>query len=440
MKLPIGEIRISRALAERAAKSGLWTLILAVTFWSFNHDGWISEALANYTMLSATSTTTRTTTAANGSIITQTVIGYATITQTGAYSGPHTSTDTSSSTDTSCHTGGSQYGGGQWNYCNRTDQSHQKNSESDTKDLNDNGSNQSTALGMAAIAAGMAMVAAGVALMANPPTVPAGVALVAAGMALIAAGMAALAAAKKMNNNANKANGYANNLDAMPYQSTISPTSDSGSGDFGNANLGKADAGAGIKIDPALTRTGKMDGIYTDMENKTGLNRDDLTKALADGADPLALLANSPALANKPNASEASLRKMMDDTLAKGDLPGAQEVMDKLGLTAEDVGAGKVGTDPNRGLASANPNIDALFPNSAGDKVQPGNAGSAGNLKVSSEIQAALDKNGITARNLFEMVHSQYMKKTPLMFGVQQKRDGTAANPYANLVNEKMEL
>lgn len=61
-------------------------------------------------------------------------------------------------------------------------------------------------------------------------------------------------------------------------------------------------------------------------------------------------------------------------------------------------------------------------------------------MKISSEIQAALDKNGITGRSIFEMVHQQYTKKTPLMFGVQKEKNGTSANPYLNLGGEKIEI
>jgi hypothetical protein len=434
-------------LFERLARFGLWMLIFAVSFWSFNRNEWIEQALADYTITYVDYTYTSTMVDASGvphlvphyHTATKTITSSSTSTDTS--SGPHTSTG--STTDTNCVTGGSQYGGGQWNYCNRSDPTQQKNSQKDTNDLNNNGADQSTALGMAAIAAGMAMVAAGMALLPNPPTTPAGIALIAAGMALIAAGMAALAAAGQMNKNANKAGNNAANLDnlASPYQSTISTapgstdntTSSSAIGDGGNSDVGNGN-GSGIKIDPALLRSGKMDSIFSDMEKKTGLNRDDMAKALAGGGDPLNMLANSPALAGKPGGSEANLQKMMDDTKAKGNIPDANAVMDKLGLSKDDLVANAGGSDPNRSVASnAAPNIDALFPGA--DK--PPTTSGGPSMGLSPEVQAALDKNGITGRTIFQMVHAQYLKKTPQMFGVQKEKDGTANNPYTNLGGDK---
>jgi hypothetical protein len=203
-------------------------------------------------------------------------------------------------------------------------------------------------------------------------------------------------------------------------------------GEIPGANLGE-NGGSGIKIDPALARNGKMDGIFTDMEKKTGLNRDDMMKGLANGGNPLSMLASAPAFSGKPQASEANLQKMMDDTLAKGNLPSGQEVMDKLGLTKDDLSSNGGGADPNRGLASS-ANIDGLFPDKP---AAPTPEGFKNDMKLSPEVQAALDKNGITGRSIFDMVHAQYVKKTPQMFGVDNNRKPT---PGGILTGEKMEL
>lgn len=446
-------------------KFGLWILILAVTVWSLDRDMWIVQAIAATTTKTSfntnITTTTSTMTLATGSVITTvgyntaTITNVSTLTSTSSASGPSSNSNSSASNDTNCHTGGAQYGGGQWNYCNRGDPVQQRNTQDDTKDMNDKGANQSTMLGMAAIAAGMAMVAAGVALLPNPPTTPIGVALIAAGMALIAAGMAALAAASKMDKNANKAGTNANKLDniaAPPYKSTISEGkgSDNSLGDdsaiVAASDLGKADLapgnGSGIKIDPVLLRSGKIDTIFSDMEKKTGLNRDDFINEMNSGGNPLSMLSTSPALSGKPSASEANLQKMMDDTLAKGGLPNGQEVMDKLGLSAEDLGGKDVGpNDMNRGLASKDNglNIDALF--SSKDAPAGGPTGGSNSMRLSSDVQAALDRNGITGRSIFEMVHSQYVKKTPLMFGVgANKMDGAKAVSYPGLSGEKLDF
>ena len=436
---------------EAFCKCAIWTFILAICLNSFTREEWISIALADYVQIRPTQTRTATRTAANGSLITYPEVMYGTFTVTSTLTGTRTetglttNTNTGSSTDTNCHTGGAQYGGGQWGACTRGSNNNQDNSQEDTKGLNDNGANQSTMLGLAAIAAGMAMVAAGMALLPAPPTTPIGVALIAAGMALIAAGMAALAAASKMNNNANKAGNNAYKMDNLnPYQSTISNSTSTNAG-TGTSTLGdvkKVDVGdgttSGIKIDPALLRNGKLDGIYGDLEKKTGLNRDEFANAMAGGANPLALLSNSPALRGKASASEGNLQKMMDDTLAKGNPPNADEMMNQLGLTSEDLGVVAPGGGGARApSAAAQPNIDSLFPVSGDTK-----AGASGGdfMKISPEVQAALDKNGIVhGRTIFEMVHSQYVKKTPLMFGVHERKiNGTADNPY--LGGEKIEF
>jgi len=423
-------------------------MLLSISFWTIDRDQWVSTAIAATVTQVNTSivTSVRTMTAANGQVFTVTTYYTATrtnVTTSTNTDGPFTSTKTGTSTDTNCHAGTSLYQGGQWNYCNRNANNNQDNTQNDTKDLNDNGANKSSMLGMAAIAAGMAMVAAGMALLSSPPTVPAGMALIAAGMALIAAGMAALAAASKMNKNANKAgdNGFKMDNLTDPYKSTIS--TDTGKNADGSSTLPevkKVDLGdgntSGIKIDPALLRSGKMDGIFGDMEKNTGLNRDDMAKALAGGGNPLNLLSNSPALKGKSIGSEGNLNKMMDDTMSKGNLPGAEDMMNQLGLTDGDLGKGNVVDlgGGGRGPAAASaPNIDSLFPSSAVEKNGAG-GGDPNAMKISPEVQAALDKNGITGRTIFEMVHSQYKRKTPLMFGVQERKfDGTKENPFSGL-------
>lgn len=416
-------------------KQAVWLMILSITYWTLDRDQMVSYALApkvtthtNYNV----HTHVETMTAANGEVITATKyttdtrISYST--QTG---GPSENTGTGANTSTQCHTGGGQYGGGQWNYCNRDKSVNQDNTQEDTKDLNDKGANKSTMLGMAAIAAGMAMVAAGMSMLPNPPTAAAGAALIAAGMALIAAGMAALAAAKKMNNNANKANTNAFKMDNLtPSVSTI--TSDPA---IDKIDLGKGST-SGIKIDPALLRTGKMDAIFTDMELKTGLSRDDFANGMRDGMTPLDMLAGSPSMQGTVGGNADSLQKMMDSSTANG-VPEGSEMMSQLGLNEGDLGGYEIknaGGAP-RGPAAAS--VDSFFPTSAAGSGASGGqpvAGANGGLGLSPDVQAALDKNGITGRTIFEMVRSQYVKKTPLMFGVTEKKiDGTAANPYQGL-------
>lgn len=328
-------------------KTGLWILILALTSWTIDGDHWIGTAWAGVS-LSATNTSTSTVVNGSGQVVTQTTVQYLTTTTTDA------------STDTSVSVGAPP-------------DPTQQNAELNNQANNNQGANQSSTLGMAAIAGGTAMAAAGAAMMANPPTAAAGAAMMAAGMAMIASGMAALAAADQMNNNANQSGTNAGNLNnlAGPYLSTLSSTSSTSTAvntaavSTGTSDTGSGGSTTGIQIDPALTRTGQLDTIFSNMENQTGLTRDALMNAVSSGQNPVDVLANSPAMAGNPAGSAANLQKIMDDTMAKGNLPSGQEVMDKLGLTPADLG-GSVsggGADPNRTLASANnASLDGLFP------------------------------------------------------------------------------
>jgi hypothetical protein len=299
---------------------------------------------------------------------------------------------------------------------------NQENTQEDTEDLNDAGAAKSNMLGMAAIAAGSAMVAAG---MACQPAPCAG--LIAAGMALIAAGMLGLAAASQMNQNANRA-GY--NAGKMSGLSTSHLPSTNG--------MGSSASGA-ISIDPNLTRSGKVDAIFEDFENKTGVSREDLINGLSNGEPLESVLAKG----GKMGASEAELAKMMADAQA-GEAMSGTEVMEKLGLEEKDLGGeGEnvyAGGGAARGPASAatTPDLSAFFqkPGEEGPSVLGGTG-----LKLSEEVQDALDRSGITDRTIFQMVHIQYKKKTPMLFGVSERRPSSfSENPLGDLGDTNLEL
>ena len=68
-----------------------------------------------------------------------------------------------------------------------------------------------------------------------------------------------------------------------------------------------------------------------------------------------------------------------------------------------------------------------------------GAPGAAGNL--SAGVQSALDRSGITSRSIFQMVHDQYKKKTPMMLGSQERKAASHAdNPFADLSKDQIEL
>lgn len=300
----------------------------------------------------------------------------------------------------------------------------QQQAEKKTKDVNDQGSSQATMMGMAAIAAGAAMIAAGMAQ--QPPNG----ALIAAGAALVAAGMAGLAAAQKMAQNADKANDYQNGLINTGPKPIVNnplkpPTNDSG-----------------IKIDPNLLRNGRIDTIMSDMEQKTGMSREDLAKGLENGTPLSKMMADANKKLNNANSMAA-----IDKALAGADgHMSSSELMDKLGLTAADLGSGDDvyasgggGSSYKGSGASSAQNFDFGL-----GKTDPAGSSTISALKVSEDVQNALDKNGITGRTIFEMVHTQYTKKTPQMFGIIQEKTrnpaSAAENPFSNLDTGNIEL
>lgn len=393
----------------------IYTLVLSVGLGPICHI--VDPTLAYAATSTATNTSTSSTTNTN----------------TNTTTSSNTSTSTSTATNANCANSGAVYGGGAaFSHCNKND--NQQNSQTDTEDLNDSGAQQSKMLGMMAIAAGAAMVAAGMAM------VPPNMGLIAAGMALILAGTQALAAASKMDKNANKAGYNAGNMSGISNNGTPSGSS-----------IGESGSTPGIKIDPSLARTGKASAIFDDFEQKTGISRDELINGLESGKSVPEVLGGS----KKMGASEAQLAGMMDKASSSGAAMGADEAMAKLGLTAEDlaaygkntgmsatgeesvygIGAGGGSRNPN----SANTNsLDALF--GAGTGVGAGgndpNALGGAGLGLSPDVKAALDRNGITNRSIFQMVNEQYKRKTPMMFGVPAKRPtlgGTQENPFSNL-------
>jgi hypothetical protein len=350
------------------------------------------------------------------------------------YSLAHASTSTNSNTN--CSASGTVYGGGSMSHCNTSD--NQQNTQDDTKKLNDQGSSSASSAGMAAIAAGMAMIAAGVALMANPPTAPAGAALVAAGTALLMAGMQAMQAAQNMANNAGISGYRGTNMSNIAKPGT------------NGTQIGTGSGASGIKIDSSLLRNGKVGSIMDDFENKTGISRDDLKSQLEAGNSPAAIMAGSKKFGG---ASEAQLQGMLDKNSANAEAMSSQEMMDKLGLTAEDLkGSGEentyaMGSGSSRSPASANGGsngLDSFLGKPADGAIGSGTIGGLGSDKgLSPEIQSALDRSGITNKTLFQMVHSQYKKKTPMMFGQPSKTNpltNASDNPFANLSGAKVEL
>lgn len=321
-----------------------------------------------------------------------------------------------------CTSSTAGYGGGSLTHCNTTDS--QETSQKDTEKLNDSGSQQSSMMGTMAIGAGMAMIAAGMACSPSPCT-----GLIAAGAALVMAGMQALSAASKMANNSGISGYNAGNLGSI---SGLDPV---------KTNLGKNGPGASIKIDPNLTRDGKVGMIFDDFEQKTGISREELAEALAAGKSPSEIMAAAGKF-----GSQDQLDKILADNAAAGSAMTQDELMNKLGLapeymlvasTADESAYSAASVGASRSPSSTTNGLDGLL----GAKADP-NAGVFGNkLGLSPDVQAALDRNGITSRSIFQMVSDQYKRKTPMLFGVPARQPSShgVENPFANL-DGKVEL
>ena len=383
-------------------------------------------------------------------------------TSTGTGSGTSTSTSTSSATST-CTDNRSTYQGFTdercYNASQNTRDNNQQNTQDDTKKTNDQGSQQSSMLGMLAIAGGMAMIAAGTAMMAspNPGTKAAGMALIAAGAALLMAGMQAMAAAGEMAQDAGTAGYNTGNMGGISGLGVTSTGTNTSVrvGTATSSTVNNKPNATGVKIDPSLLRTGKSSLILDDFEGKTGIGRDELAQSLMDGKTPAEIMAGNKRFGGQ---SADAMSSMLSNAAASNGPMSTSDAMDKLGLSAEDLaalgkntgmsatgeentygsGAGG-GSGASRKPDSTTPtSFDGMFGGPKADLAGAGVVGGLDGMKLSPEVQAALDRNGITGNTIFHMVRSQYKKKTPMMFGVPQAvKPGAGAgdNPFGNLGN-----
>jgi hypothetical protein len=343
-----------------------------------------------------------------------------------------TSTDTNTNTNTNCTTTEGGYQNSSFSHCVKAD--NQENSQGDTKDLNNSGAQQSMMLGMMATAAGAGMVAAGMA------SAPPNGGLIAAGSALIMAGMMGMQAAGNMAQNAGAADWNDYKMQDLTH---TTPGTNIDTGTHGTP---------GIDIDDSFTRTGKSGVAFDDFENKTGIDRSDLVDGLKSGQSIASILAGSDKLKAK-GVTEAAVQNALDEAAA-GPPMSADDVMNKLGMTPEELAAmaknssgssegdGSYNLAGAGGAAARNPASDAT--NSFGSLLGAGTGkdgldgsvigGALGKGALSSDVQAALDKNGITDRSIFQMVHQKYKVKTPMMFGESARKPSSATeNPFSNL-------
>jgi hypothetical protein len=192
----------------------------------------------------------------------------------------------------------------------------------------------------------------------------------------------------------------------------------------------------GIKIDPALARTGKSGEILNDFEQKTGIPADELVDGLNSGKSVADILGGKGKMGMSADEIQAGIDKANADGLMSGD-----EVMAKIGVKPEDLAANTDPTYGNGSGASRSPastapaaDFNSLFGANAKDAGSGVIENKEKKLGLSPDVQAALDRNGITELSLFQMVSAQYKRKTPMLFGVPTKNSVSAPdNPFGDL-------
>ena len=183
---------------------------------------------------------------------------------------------------------------------------------------------------------------------------------------------------------------------------------------------------SGIKLDPALLRTGRANEIMGQFEKKFGIGRDQFAKAIMDGEDPRKILNSAP---KNPlskadmNKATSSARNLSDADKAKGmadsGLADAQkELASKLGSDAYAI---NYGGGPSSSAASKSRSFEELPLDEAPKNPQPAAAASE---QLSPEVREALAEkekqdraNGITDMTIFQVVHLKYRERCKMILG-----------------------
>ncbi|MGZ3654400.1 MAG: hypothetical protein ACXWR1_17045 [Bdellovibrionota bacterium] len=244
----------------------------------------------------------------------------------------------------------------------------------------------------------------------------AGIAIATGGLMLLN-GIMGLQAASQSGQMANTSLDNAGNMDSFGATGT-SPTPP-GTNSAGLGNTGGAING--VKLDPALLRTGTANDIMSQFEQKFGMGRDQFADGVLNGQDPRSLLGSAPknALSNDDmNKAIAGAKSMSDADKAKAlaDSPMGnlqRELASRMG----DGSVNMAGASPATGaFKKKDSELDPLD--------APPAAADAAAVGISPDVQAALAakemddrKNGITDLTIFEVVHAKYREKSKMIFG-----------------------
>jgi len=287
---------------------------------------------------------------------------------------------------------------------------NQTTAQQDTQKKNKEGEGLAKIAGMLSMAMGGVMIQKGTAQ--TPPNTM----MIMSGALMLVQGLLGLKGAKKAGENANAAG---NNAAAMGGTY-------SGLSGLGDSTIGQAQ----FKIDPSLLREGKLGDAMNDVEKNLGIGRDQFAEAAASDANMAKLLADSPG-GKKAGINEGKLSSMLDtasNKLAENPEAG-KALLEKTGFNAAmatySLGSGASSSSLK---ASKDMNFDDFMASlNSKDNLNSPSAGGA--LNLSPEVQAALDKNGISDKSIFEMVKIQYKKQAPQMFG-QDRQPASATDPF----------
>lgn len=251
----------------------------------------------------------------------------------------------------------------------------------------------------------------------------------ATGGVMLISGMLGMQAANKQGQNSTIAMGNSTGMDTLGgFDGSTSPTGSSAnnSGTTGS-HLGAGNGnGGGIKLDPALLRTGTANDIMGQFEHKFGIARDSFAQNVISGEDPRKLLATAPA--NPLSVSDMNKAINLAQNMTPEQKAAAQsatlnqaqaEMMAKLG---PDGGGGGTAARAPAGRYDFNPdeNLVSIGSSTATDTSNT----PLSDISVSPEVQAALlarqlDESKVDAEKLtlFERVHLKYRDKTKMIFG-----------------------
>lgn len=251
---------------------------------------------------------------------------------------------------------------------------------------------------------------------------------IAQGLLGLAAAAAAAAQQGKGNQNASKmgTSGY------DPYNGTsgsgTSPTPGNTNSTTGSSDTGNTASNTNtVQLTPESIRSGELGAALSSIEKAYGIPRDDFVRALQNGVDPKALLANAP-----KNAPSMDLLGKIEAGLASANAAKSAEALAAAGLNGSGAsnlaslgGNGTGGAPTGSETASGGPRMPASTapPEDSLDDIN-----AASNMNLSPEIKAAMAAKAAQLRaekemkemhgwSIFQLVHNRYKKLEPMLYG-----------------------